>query len=254
MAIKDMLRHFDASDRVFASHIMDLFDQVKQGKGSRCTPFCDIHQSSLVRKIGQAYDLCMEAIGGYSDAERMLFLIAQTQWELPDSPIVSILLRTYAPVSHRDVLGSVLGLGIKREAIGDIIKTQDGYVVFVKPPADRLILDELKRIGHEAVRCAVLDGQDIPEPIRDYRAIKGTVKSLRLDSVVSLCVGCSREKGKQLVEKELVTVDAVMRSDPAFSLPSSAILSIRGHGKFRVCCDGGVTAKGRYFIIANKYI
>ena len=254
MAVKDMLRHFDASDRVFAAHIMDLFDQVERGRGTRCTPFCDIHQHSLVCKIGQAYDLCMKADGGYTDAERVLFLIARTQWELPDSPIVPILLQTYVPVSHRDVLGSVLGLGIRREAIGDIIKTQDGQVMFVRPPADRLILEELKRIGREAVRCTVLERQDVPEPIRDYREIKGTVKSLRLDSVVSLCAGCSREKGKQLVEKELVTVDAVMRSDPAFLLPSSVILSIRGYGKFRVCCDGGISAKGRYFITANKYI
>jgi RNA-binding protein YlmH len=254
MAVKDMLKHFDDSDRIFAAHIMDLCDQVEQGRGNRCTSFCDIHQSSLVRQIGQAYDLCIKPDGGYADAERVLFLIAQTQWELPDSPIVPILLQTYAPVSHRDVLGSALGLGIKREAIGDIVKTKDGQVMFVKPPADRLILDELKRIGREAVRCTVLDRRDVSEPIRDYREIKGTVKSLRLDSVVSLCAGCSREKGKQLVEKELVTVDAVMRSDPAFSLPSSAILSIRGFGKFRVCCDGGVTAKGRYFITVNKYI
>lgn len=254
MAVKDMLRHFDPDERVFAAHIMDLFEQVDQGKGMRFTSFCDIRQAAIVKQIGQAYDLYLVADGGWPDAERVLFSIAQTEWEILSAPIIPILLRTYAPVTHRDVLGSVLGLGIKRENIGDIIKTQDGQVIFVKAPTDRVILDELKRVGRESVKCSIISALDIPEPIRDFRIIKGTVKSIRLDSVVSLCAGCSREKGKQLVEKELVTVDAVMRADPAFSLPASCILSIRGHGKFQVSCDGSVTAKGRYFITANKYI
>ncbi len=254
MAVKDMLCHFEPSERIFASHIMDLFEQVDRGKGMRFTCFCDLRQAAIVRQIGQAYGLCLQSFGGWADAERVMFAIAQTEWEIPEEPITAVLLRTYGEVSHRDVLGSVLGLGIKRENIGDIILTQDGQIVFTKPPADQVILSDLKRVGREAVRCSVIALAEIPAPIRNFRTIKGTVKSLRLDSVVSLCINCSREKGKLLVEKELVTVDAVLRTEPAFSIPDSCTLSIRGHGKFIVVCDGTVTAKGRHVITANKFI
>ncbi len=254
MAVKDMLGHFDPTERMFAAHIIDLFDQVDRGKGIRITCFCDLRQAAIVRQIGQAYDLYLQPFGGWADAERVAFVIAQNEWQVPDEPITAVLLQTYGEVSHRDVLGSVIGLGIKRESIGDIILTQSGQIVFAKPPADRVILSDLKRVGREAVKCSVVALTDVPAPIRNFRTSKGTVKSLRLDSVVSLCVNYSREKGKLLVEKELVTVDAVVRTEPAFSIPESCTISIRGHGKFLVACDGKVTAKGRYVITINKYI
>lgn len=254
MAVRDMLRHFDVADRVFASHVMDLFDRVDLRRESVCTCFCDLHQASLVRQIGQAYDLYFVADGGWPEAERVVFQIAQSQWEIPDSPIVAILLKTYHPVTHRDILGSVLGLGIRRDNVGDILKTEEGHVIFVKPPANRVIMDELRRIGREAVSCQMIENLEGITPIREFRQIKGTVMSLRLDSLVSLCAGCSREKGRQMVEKELVTVDAALRSDPAFSFPLNCTLSIRGCGKFLVECSGDKSAKGRYFILANKYI
>jgi RNA-binding protein YlmH len=157
-------------------------------------------------------------------------------------------------LSHRDILGSVMGLGIKRDQIGDIILTADGYVLFTKAPADRLILNELKRVGREAVRVQAIDLDDVGEPICNYQTITGTVKSLRLDSVVSLCVGCSREKGKQLIENERVSVNAAMKASPSFSVPESCVISIRGCGKFHVSFNGTISAKGRYFITANKYL
>ncbi len=249
-----MLHHFAPNERIFAAHIMDLFEQVERGKGIRCTGFCDLRQAAIVHQIGQAYDLNCQPFGGWTDAERVLFVLAPSQWQMPDSPIVAICLQTYGEVTHRDILGSVLGLGIKREQIGDILRTENGHIVLVKPPADRVILDELKRVGREAVKCSLIALEEIPEPIRNFRMIKGTVKSLRLDSVVSLCANCSREKGKLLVEKELVTVDAVVRPEPAFLIPESCTISIRGHGKFQIACDGVVTAKGRYVITIKKYI
>ena len=252
MSTKDMIKHFAESERIFAAHIIDLFDQVDSGKGSRITGFCDLRQAVIVRTIGQAYSLVLDSHGGYPDAERVLFLISPTEWTIPPLPISAILIEAYGEISHRDILGSVLALGIKRENIGDIIKTELGHILFAKHPIQQVILDELKRIGRQAITCREIPLSQVPQPIRDFRLIKGTVKSLRLDSVVSLCIAKSRENGKSLVESERVTVDAVLRSDPSFMLPAHAVLSIRGFGKFIVDCDGKVSAKGRHFLEIRK--
>ncbi len=254
MAVREMLRHFDPSDQYFASHIMDLFDQVNDGHGIRWTSFCDLHQAEIVRKICSAYSVYMQSFGGWSEAERILFLIAPHENYSYEIPISSILLCSYNTLSHRDILGSLLGLGIKRDQVGDIIQTRDGFVAFVKQPANQFILDELKRVGRESVTVREIELSEVGEPIRNFKTITGTVKSLRLDSIVSLCAGCSREKGKQLIEKERVTVNAVLKNSPSFSISDPCMISIRGYGKFFVDFNGTVSAKGRYFITANKYL
>lgn len=254
MAVRDMLRYFDPSDQYFASHIMDLFDQVDCGHGIRWTSFCDLHQAEIVEKIRAAYPVYVQPFGGWIDAERILFLIAPHENYLYEIPISSIFLTSYNALSHRDILGSLLGLGMKRDQIGDIIQTQDGFVAFVKHPANHLILDNLKRVGRESVTVCEIKLSDVGEPIRNFKTITGTVKSLRLDSIVSLCVGCSREKGKQLIEKERVMVNAALKNSPSLSVLEPCTISIRGYGKFLVDFNGTVSAKGRYFITANKYL
>lgn len=254
MAVRDMLRHFEPADQYFASHIMDLFDQVDNGHGIRWTSFCDLHQADIVRKISAAYDMYVQEFGGWIEAERILFLIAPQENCRFEIPISSILFVSYNALSHRDILGSLLGLGLKREQVGDIIQTQDGFVAFVKHPADRVVLDDLKKVGRESVTVREIDLSAVGEPIRNFKTITGTVKSLRLDSIVSLCAGCSREKGKQLIEKEKVMINAVLKNSPAFPIPASCTISIRGYGKFRIEFTGSMSAKGRYFITANKYL
>ena len=254
MAIRDMLRHFDSSDQYFASHIMDLFDQVDGGHGVRWTSFCDVHQAEIVMRISNAYNVYVHKFGGWDDAERILYRISPYENFSYNIPISAILLESYNALSHRDILGAVLGLGIKRDQVGDIIQTQDGFVIFIKQPANQLILNDLKKVGREAVVTREIDLSCIGEPIRNFKTITGTVKSLRLDSIVSLCTGCSREKGKLLIEKERVTVNSVIKSSPSFLVPDICIISIRGYGKFRIEFNGTISTKGRYFITANKYL
>ena len=254
MAIRDMLRHFDSSDQYFASHVMDLFDQVDDGHGVRWTSFCDLHQAEIVMRISNAYHVYVQKFGGWDEAERVLYLIGPHENFSYTIPISAIRLDSYNALSHRDILGAVLGLGIKRDQVGDIVQTQDGFVIFVKHPANQLILNDLEKVGRESVVAREIELSCVGEPIRNFKTITGTVKSLRLDSVVSLCCGCSREKGKQLIEKERVTVNAAMKNSPAVLIPESCIISIRGYGKFQVDFNGTISAKGRYFITANKYL
>ena len=163
-------------------------------------------------------------------------------------------IQSHDSLSHRDILGSVLALGLKRERVGDIIKTGAGQVLFVLPPADALILDELTRVGRQSVQCFSVDAPDKLDIIREYKTIAGTVASLRLDSVVGLCCGVGRAVAADLVKSGKVFVDAVNITNPAFGLKDECRISVRGSGKYLFTFDGRMTGKGRYHVIINKFI
>lgn len=253
MSVRDMLRVLDADDRFFAAHIMDLCESAASGKFGASTGFCDLHQAQLTKQIAAASGITAEAVGGSEEAERVLFLLYDEPWMRPDPPLCAIEITAYGAITHRDILGAVLALGIKREMVGDIWNAGSSFVLMAKSPAENIILNNLDRVGREAVKCKQLDLAQIPPPVRQFSCRSGTVKSLRLDSVVSLCAGVSREKGKELVEREKVMVDAVLRKDPSFPLAEEFTVSIRGVGKFRLKA-GGVSGKGRYILEIKKYI
>ncbi len=252
---RDSLKQFSGDEKLFAAHIFDLFRAVADGKGTRFTDFCDIRKRQIIRQIGRGFPGLRTAFfGGYDECERTLCAIYEQDIPVTDSPISAILITAYGDISHRDILGAVLALGLKRENIGDIVRTQQGHVLFAKPPADKFIINELDRAGREAVKCMRIDLAQMPQIIREYKQIRSTVSSLRLDSVVSVCIGVSREKGRQLVEQGRVSVDAVCRTSPSYMLDNHCVLSIRGFGKYIFSFDGAMTAKGRYGIIIKKII
>lgn len=254
MSVRSMLRHFDEEDKLFAAHTMDLFDSVERGRPFRFTGFCDRHQAEVVRCIAAAYPFFLKEEGGAPDTERVVFRVSAEEDACPPFPICSILIRSYEELSHRDVLGSVMGLGLKRESVGDILRAEEGFVVLVLPPADRVLLNELDKVGHKAVKCECISLSDCRLAPREFQEKRGTVKSFRLDAVVSLCTGLSREKGKELVEKQKVFVDSRLLANPSAALPSECVLSIRGFGKFHVSCSDQLSQKGRCFVTTKKFI
>ena len=250
---KAFLRQFSDDERIFASHVFDLVDDVWKG-GSPYTGFCDVRQQAVVAAVAGREGVQVRFFGGYPDSERSVASLYREPDEPAFPPIRAIRVQSHDPVTHRDILGSVLALGLKRERIGDIIKTGDGQALFVLPPADRLILDELSRVGRQSVRCLPVDAPDKLDIIREYKTIAGTVASPRLDSVVSLCCGVGRAAAADRVKSGKVFVDAVNITNPAFGLKEECRISVRGSGKYLFTFDGRMSGKGRYHVIINKFI
>lgn len=196
-----------------------------------------------------------EFFGGYDDADRVLLLVYPHEWRIWDSPVgcVTISYRSEETLSHRDILGSVLSLGIQRDLIGDILIEDGRAVVFCYPHAASLILNELERVGGASVK--VKEGFDDPLPVKNtFADMTINVASMRIDALVSALTGLSREKGAELIRRGFVKCDysVVLQSD--MTIDKKAVVSIRGYGKFIITEEISVTRRGRLSVKVKKYI
>lgn len=156
-------------------------------------------------------------------------------------------------LSHRDYLGAILNLGIERSLLGDILVTNQATYLFCKDSIASFILGECTRIRHTVVTVREIDFYSIDYE-QQYTEIAGTVSSLRIDSIVSVCTKISRSKSVDLIHGEKVFCNHRLITSPHFSPGDNDIISIRGYGKFRIDSDSiKETKKGRYYIKILKY-
>ena len=162
----------------------------------------------------------------------------------------------FATFSHRDCMGSVLALGIKRETMGDIYVPSDGKSAYIclTDVAAEYLKENLEFISRDKVKVEIVDADKLPVPERKFAVISGTVASERLDCIVALATNLSREKTKQLINAGLVNVNHFEETRCDFELCEGDILSVRGFGRFVLVELGGLTLKGRNRVIVHKMI
>lgn len=218
--------------------------------------FLNMHEQTLLyREMKYGFTL----YGGYEDAERKIVCFGnEDDFGYAPQPPVAILL--IAPLSekfsddltHRDFLGSVLGLGIKRETLGDIIISNNkGYLVCLEGIA-QYIIDNLTKVRHTSVyceRCHSLPTDALPQP-KEKTVI---VSSLRLDGIISAVYNISRSKSSGLIDGERVFINGKLTTNNSAPLKEDDIISVRGQGRFKFKEISGDTRKGRIRILCDVY-
>ncbi len=156
-------------------------------------------------------------------------------------------------LSHRDYLGAVMNLGIERCKLGDIMVDGSKALLFVREELAGYIRENLTRIRHTSVNiCVSCDFPNDYEP--KYEEIKGTVASVRLDTVLSLAFPLSRSKITSYIEGAKVFVNGKLVTSNGYRLKEGDIISVRKMG--RIVYDGVLseTKKGRFLTVIRKYI
>lgn len=180
--------------------------------------------------------------------------------DLPDEFISPLKLCSsgYVELGHRDWLGALMALGIKRSVIGDIVRGRDGgredFFVFSEKKSADYLTSELARAGRDAVSCIPAHmGRDF-EALREYEDISFTAASPRADSIVRSLCGVSREKAAYIIESGMVEQNYFPLTEPDRRIAEGDIISVRGYGKFLIDRARDETRKGRIRILARKYI
>ena len=216
--------------------------------------------------------------GGYAQAERVcLFLLPDYLVELSDGPIcdrsademrsligeeldgavtaLRIKGSGYRTLSHRDYLGSILGLGLERDAIGDIAVQNDREaILFCTQKIADFLSVALTKVATDTVTCSpCVIGDDFTDG-KQYVPIYDTVASARLDCVVAALTNQSREAAQRAVRGGLVEVnfEPIERTDLVLEAP--AWISVRGFGRYRLRAFDGETKKGRLRMKADRLI
>lgn len=236
----------------------DLFHIAQEKSVIRFSSFLDMHQLSLAKQVA-AFERYENYVffGGFDQAERVMLGVfpPYEPVDLQVFPICAITAcyRKEDQIGHRDILGSLMALEIKRESIGDILVTQGRSVFFLAKQAAPIALSELQKIGRCGVRLQEGIAGELPA-LHQYREMNCIVSSLRLDCVAAALAGVSREKSAQLIRGQAVSVNGLIRSEVSCVLEENDVISIRGTGKFIFEKQLGTTKKGRLQIICKKYI
>lgn len=256
---------------ILFARLDDLCGVAMQGQLAS-TPFlspCELHFSEkYLATRGNASSFI--SWGGYGGAERKRLFILPDYIETPieytslieygyDDSIAAIEVKGsgYKALSHRDFLGSVLGLGLERSVIGDII-VFDGQkpsaVIFCDRAVLSFICENLLKVGSDNVKTSEVLASGIKIPEKKFLHLNDTVASGRLDGVVAALLSLSRDRAKELVTDGAVELDFEVCERPDKEVPSASIITVRGYGKFRInsLCDK--TKKGRLRLDADKYV
>lgn len=173
--------------------------------------------------------------------------------ELMSVSCISFTFRDVDTVTHRDVLGAVMGLGLRRDVIGDIYCTTGHAAVYADSKIADYILDNITAFGKVGVSAE--RGLTFALPERQFGEIKGSVASLRLDNIVKCAACCSRTAAlDKYIKPQLVTLCGRVCENPSQTVHEGDIISIRGKGKFQLAEAGSVGRKGNIGIKLKKYL
>ncbi len=211
-----------------------------------------IRQSSHWRDVNLVFD------GGYEAAERCVAIFLAENWGgYEQSELFTAFRVQYRPedvITHRDILGSLMALGIEREVIGDIIANgSPAYFVCLSTLAD-YIKTSITKIGRVGVTLTKVSPSELPV-IEEHLELKTvTVASIRLDAIVSEGFSISRGTAAELIQAGLVSVDHTPCEKPDRKLEAGSVISVKGKGKVKITALGGESRKGRTFVELGRYV
>ena len=207
----------------------------------------------FARKAGAAYAF----FGGAEDCERKMLGVGGD--EAPESylfPLVCLKVtprsaRFASPIAHRDVLGSLMGLGIERELIGDIVVRDDGAYIFCTDKMAHFISTSLVKIGNTDVNCTEAEA---PEGnLRNYKEVRVQVTSPRADAIVAHLFRLSRGDAQTLFRQGKIMVDDSPCERTDYTLKENQVLSVRGYGRARYVGVENISKKGKSNLLMLVY-
>lgn len=235
----------------------DCAKAAEKYKTAQFTKFISPHECAVFRQFANISPFVSPLLwGGWEQAERCLlgFFPDFAEPLKEEFPLCALRLEATQEIGHREILGSVLGLGIERTLIGDILPEQNTAVLFCLDSIADFIRLNLTRIGRQKVSVERVDLAEIAIAPKQTKKIGGTVASLRLDSVIGLAIGKSRTKAHDLIAAGLVQRNWMTEENPSCLVAEGDVFSIRGLGRMKLSEVGGVSKKGRIWITMEQYI
>ena len=260
---KKLLDTASGEDRMLLARVLDRAEQAEQRNIPACTDFLSPAQRTaaedLLRRAGVNPNRWC-AWGGYDGAERQAIVFPPDWLEAADAPEqlpLRYLRATYRPedkLTHRDILGSLMGLGIVREKVGDLLVSDSGCDIVVLDSVAEFLLQSWTGAGRAKLTVTEIGPENLHIPAVQCREVRDTVAALRLDAVASTGFRMARGKAAALIESGKVQVNWRECTKPDKPLSQGDTVSARGFGKFELAEVGALTKKGRLPILLKIYV
>lgn len=222
------------------------------------TDFLDTKSASdIMRLTKETRGVKLIKNGGHTLCERVMICFCPEGF--PENEIHFPLKALYIDSSkfvknltHRDFLGSLIGLGLDRGKIGDIFVNEGNAVVFVREEIAGFLLMEFVSVGRAKVKVTEFTGEQFPFE-KDGKIIKVSVPSMRLDAVIGEAFGLSRGKSADLIRAEKVFINHTLAASVSKGLAEGDVVSARGLGRAVVREIVGESKKGRLFVEIERF-
>ena len=266
---QEILNKYDnEEDKLLVSRVLDKLEFVQKKNSIETTDFLDMHQKTVAEKVLKSQKITNYiCYGGYSNAERVMIIIYPEKLEdvfnnnqYDFNNIVKVI-RVILPnemkgkYSHRDYLGAVIKVGLKREKVGDIIVNLDGADLIVSKDISKYIVDsfkELTRFSKSDIYEESIEKLNITEPKTEVLNI--IIPSMRMDSIVSELIRTSRSKALEIINAERVFVNSEVITKNSKLLKENDMITVRGKGRFKIIKILNSTKKGNLVLEVEKYV
>lgn len=247
---QNVLAHASSEEeRLVLAKAYDAYVKAERSCSAAFTHFLTPSECAAVKR---AFSGCgsLSLFGGCNDAERV---IAGFGAEREDFPISAVVLSgDFSSLSHRDVLGSLMALGIDRAAAGDIFVTEDCAVIFSEERMASYIAENLRSVAKEKVEAHIAGVNEV-NVAREFDEVKKSVASERADAVVGAVFSLSRSDAAEAIARSEVMLNYSVLPSKDRRISSGDVISAKGRGKALVTFSGDMSKKGRLFILIKKY-
>ena len=254
-----IIRYYKGTEgEAVAVKLVDFAAQALKSQKCKLTGFLSPFEQEMAGVIAKSLgELNVDFYGGYRGAERQRAVFCYADFRgTPNFEIAVIKAEwngEFARLGHRDVLGSIMSLGVDREYIGDIIATKDFARLIVDKKMSDYFTANLTQIGSTNVTTTLDELENITAKEERTKEIKSTVASLRVDSIAAAGFGMSRSKAAQEISAEKIKLNWQIVKNASQSVKEGDILSMRGRGRLEVAEIRGQTKKGRVGVLLKRF-
>ena len=254
-------------DKLLISKMLDKIKLSQTKKSIQYLDFLDLYSQNMLQKI-----ILQEKIDNYTfygaieQAERKILLfypeklkelIKDNNEKIFPIKIIRIQLpkEMYNKYNHRDYLGGIIKLGIKREKIGDILVFEDGADIIVLDEVGKFLLNNLSSLTRfSKAQIQEIELKDIREKKINKKEINIIIPSLRIDAIISEVIRTSRAKAEELLKEGRVFLNYEQITKSTKQVKEEDILNIRGKGKFEIGKIIGKTKTQRIKLIVYQFV
>lgn len=256
--MNEIYQHFRASEKYLIDSGFDWIEWVQRNYAPYLTDFLNPRERHIIMSlVNQQEDIDVAFYGGLEDAESKRALLYPTYF-IPTNEDYHITLfeidypSQFTNINHGQVLGTLMGAGLKREVIGDIITDGERVQFFAEDQLEDYIRMSVNRIGKNAVIIKKTPIENQVEPVEHYETRKISVSSLRLDVIIAGAFNFSRQIAKSLINSEKVKMNWEVINQAQVEVDFGDMISVRGYGRMRLIELNGESRKGKLQLTISK--
>lgn len=252
--------YLSVEEKQFLNRLDDRLERLSRRYLEEITDFIE----PKLQLLAEQY-LCQQGFihylfcGGYAEAERKRLILFPDYIE-PDCQMANlVLLKVYGKLeylqaNHRDYLGAIMSLGLRREKFGDLIPIENGFYLFAEENTAEYVIANCPRVKGVPLKAKRMEIEQWQPPGQSVKELHIMVASMRLDGILAHGFGLSRAKAVEFIQSGRVKINHREMKENDYLCQMNDIISCRGKGKLKVITQNGETKKGKLKVLLWKYI